>query len=567
MKKTFLCLLFSFALLLTGCFSSTAEESLKADDYFTSRDLSGQWDEKEAENISLEGSLTIEKAGVYVLSGEMEGTVTVNAGDQDKVQLVLSGVSISSSASAAILVENADKVFITLAEGTENELTCTGFDASSDVDGAVFSRDDIVFNGTGRLTIVSQGHGIVGKDDVKFAGGEYSVTAQGRGIDANDSVRIAGGSFTIVSEKDCIRAKNEEDADKGYVVIFGGSFSLTAGGGAVNGETHTDSMFFGRGQRYASTAAAAQDSTESKKGVKANNWVAILDGEFILDTADDALHTDGDLTVSGGNFTISTGDDGMHANNALTISGGEIRILSSYEGLEASSVTIQGGQITLTASDDGINAAGGNDGSGWGFNDMFSSDGSSILISGGTLYIDAEGDGIDSNGNLTVTGGTIIVSGPTNSGNGALDYNGTASISGGTFIAAGAMGMAETFGAASTQPSALVSISGQGGSEITVKDENGAVILSGTVGKSFQSVVVSCPEMQVGKTYTVAAGGASATLTLSSVSGGGNGGMGGFGGGRNGGQGGWQNQPQQGAPAQGMPQGGPQGGFGGGRGR
>ena len=188
-----------------------------------------------------------------------------------------------------------------------------------------------------------------------------------------------------------------------------------------------------------------------------------------------------------------------------------------------------------------------NDGSGWGRNDMFSSDGSLILISGGTLYVSAQGDGIDSNGDLTVTGGVIVVSGPTGSGNGALDKNGTATITGGTVIAAGSSGMAETFGNASTQPSSLVYLSGQAG-EIRVTDQSGNVILSGTVEKSFQTVVVSSPDLVAGQTYTLSCGSASTTFTAGTSSGYGNGSFGG--------PGNQQRQQQQ-----------QQGGSGGGRGR
>ena len=550
MKRILMSLVLAMALIFSvvGC-SQAESASIDISDFFTKRDLAGTWDADEAKEITLADSLTITKAGVYILSGTLEnGTITVNAGKDDKVQLVLNGVSITSSNSAAILVENADKVFLTLAEGTENTLTSTAFDENSDVDGTVFARDDIVFNGAGSLTVTSASHGIVGKADVKFASGTYDITTQGRGIDANDSVRIADGSFTIVSEKDAIRAKNEEDAEKGYVFIAGGSFDLTVGGGAANGETHADSMFWGRGWNN----TAVSDTTPSAKGVKASGGIIIAEGIFAIDAADDALHSDTDATIYGGTFTINTGDDAFHADSALTIHGGDIEIKQSYEGLEASAITLNGGNIALVSSDDGLNAAGGNDSSGWGRNDMFSSDGSSIVINGGNLYVNAQGDGIDSNGDLTVNGGTIVVSGPTSSGNGALDGNGTIAINGGTVIAAGAAGMVETFGASSTQVSFLTNLNGAAGSEIKVTDQNGNVLLSGTVEKNLQCVVVSSPDLQVGETYTVSAGSASATVTVSAVSssGSGMGGWGGFGGGMGGygngggGRGGRSNQQQ-----------------------
>jgi len=598
MKKILLSLFLALCLVLTACagVAESGADVLDVSEYFSKRDLSGEWDADAAVSIDLnngsvlcegagvtvsENAVRITAAGTYVISGVWaDGSIIVDVGNEDKVQLVLSGASVTSSSSAALLVESADKVFVTLAEGTENTLANSGaFSADSDVDAAVFARDDIVFNGSGKLNVTSTNHGIVGKDDVKFTGGVYAITAEGRGIDANDSVRVYDGSFTIVSGKDAIRAKHDE-TEKGYILIVSGTFDLTAGGGAENGKTQTGSADFGRMQWY--NAAVSSGSTESQKGVKASGGITILGGSFAVNTADDAIHSDTDITVSGGDFTLASGDDAMHANSALRISGGNITITQSYEGLEGKTIEISGGYVKLTASDDGLNAAGGSDQSGYGRNDMFSSDGvSSIQISGGTLIVSAEGDGIDSNGDLTVTGGTIVVSGPTNSGNGALDCAGTATITGGTVIAAGAGGMAENFGSNSTQVSMLVNLSGGAGT-ITVTDETGGVILTAEVEKQYQCVVVSSPDLQVGKTYTVSNGAASTQVNVTSTIMGG--GMGGFGGGWGGwqqggmdgfggGRGGWQQggvDGTSGATVPGNPPDGgdqqpPQNGFGGGQ--
>ena len=528
--------------------AETAAVALDLSEYFSDRDLAGTWDADEAVTVALTGSgadcdsaavtvdngtVTIAAAGTYVLSGSYDGAIIVNAADDEKVQLVLNGVSLAPASGAAIVVESADKVFITLAEDTENTITCTGFDETSDIDAAIFARDDIAFNGGGALTITSAGHGIVGKDDVKFAAGTYTITAENRGIDANDSVRVAGGSFTIVAGKDGIRAKNDEDDTKGYIVIFDGTFAITAGGGAQNGAAHSDGMMgFGR-----QAASASEGSSTSTKGVKASGDLTILGGSFTVDAADDAFHSDANLTVTGGAISAASGDDGMHANATLSLSGGTIAITRSYEGLEGQTILVSGGDISVTASDDGLNAAGGSDGSGYGFYDMFSSGGDALLaISGGTLYVNASGDGLDSNGDMNVSGGTIVVSGPTNSGNGALDFGeqGAASITGGTLIAAGASGMAENFGSGSTQVSMLVNLSGQGGA-ITVTDASGNVVLSGEVEKSFGCVVISSPDLKVGETYTVSCGGSSTSVEVTgTIVGSGMGGFGGRMGGMNG---------------------------------
>ena len=188
------------------------------------------------------------------------------------------------------------------------------------------------------------------------------------------------------------------------------------------------------------TYGRAQDDSEAFIELKKK----LKDGTFTIDFCDDSLHTNGNLSICGGTYTLSTGDDGMHADGADQVYGGEITIKTCYEGIKGQNMEISGGPIDITASDDGLNAAGGNDQSGMGGfgGDMFSADEDAwITISGGTVTIDATGDGIDSNGDLTVSGGNIFVSDPSDNGNGALDYNGTATITGGTLVAAGMSGM------------------------------------------------------------------------------------------------------------------------------
>ena len=223
-------IILALILVLSLCVPALAEmdlSELNYDDYFTSRDLSGKWDPDAAVELDLTGDLTITEPGVYVLSGVVaDGTVRINVGSDEKVQLVLNGVSISCSDNACIIIENADKAYITLAEGTENTLTSTGFTADEEVNAVVYSKDDVVFNGTGSLTIHSAAHGIVSKDDIKFGNGNYVIHAVKRGISGNDSVRVFDGSYTIYSGKDPLRTKRGEDEEKGYILIWGGHFYL-----------------------------------------------------------------------------------------------------------------------------------------------------------------------------------------------------------------------------------------------------------------------------------------------------------------------------------------------------
>ena len=255
----------------------------------------------------------------------------------------------------------------------------------------------------------------------------------------------------------------------------------------------------------------------STKGIKTGGDLLLKDGTFTIDSCDDSLHTNGNLSICGGTYTLSTGDDGMHADGADQVYGGEITIKTCYEEIEGQNMEISGGTIDITASDDGLNAAGGNDQSGMGGfgGDMFSADEDAwITISGGTVTIDATGDGIDSNGDLTVSGGNIFVSGPSDNGNGALDYNGTATITGGTLVAAGMSGMEQNFGSDSTQGSLMMNLTDNQSGEITLEDADGNTLVSYTPMREYNSVVISCAELSDGSTYTIHTGENSQEVTM-----------------------------------------------------
>lgn len=562
--------------------SSDSDKQLTADDMFSDRDLSGDY--LECTDITLnkstascsdssvtvaEGSVTITKAGTYKLSGTFTGQIIVNAGGSDKVQLVLDNASVTKEGSAALYIINADKVFVTTVKGTENTLSSTGEFASSDdetnVDGAIFSKADITFNGSGTLNVKCESkHGIVTKDDLKITGGTYNITSASQGLSGKDSVRIAGGNITVTSGTDGIHSDNTDDTEKGYVYISGGTLNITSGkdcidaSGTVDIKDGTFTLKAGGGSSEKTTG----DSTESYKGIKADGVLTISGGTFDIDTLDDAIHSNADVTVSGGTLGISTGDDGVHSDNNTVVSGGEINIAKCYEGLEGQTVTVSGGKVTLTASDDGINAAGGdNQGVGGGFGpDSFSADSNAkITVTGGEIHVNASGDGLDSNGDIEISGGTVYVYGPTNDGNGSLDYENNAVITGGTVIMAGSSGMAMNFGSESTQGSILASTgNASAGTAVKLTDSSGNVIAEFTPTVSFRTVVISTPDITSDGTYTLTVGDSTQEITMSGyIYGSGmGGGFGGMGGGQHGGNGGFGGGNR--------PGGNNQGGFGGG---
>ena len=359
---------------------------LDADDVFSKRDLSGEYDADEATEQTLTGEgVTITEEGVYILRGTLsDGQIIVEADKNSKVQLVFAGVNVTCEGSAALYVKSADKVFVTLAEGTENTLISKGEfapDGDVNVDGAIFSRDDITINGKGTLTVESTDHGIVSKDDLKITGGKITVTAASHALSGKDSVSIADGEITLTAGKDGIHSSNDDDTTRGNILIAGGSITVNsegdgidasrvaeidggeikiiAGGGSKNGEDHKDdNMWGGFGGWGRDSASSSSDST-SRKGIKADVALYITGGNININAADDALHSNGNILISGGNIEAATGDDGAHADGSFVITGGELNITESYEGIEGKTITIAGGRTSVVASDDGLNASDG----------------------------------------------------------------------------------------------------------------------------------------------------------------------------------------------------------------
>ena len=551
-------------------------------DMFTERDSKSEYDASKAVTIQLNGTsatassdsvqingstVIIKEEATYVISGSLNGMLVVDAPDTAKLQLVFDGVDIASETSAALYILEADKAFVTLADGTSNALTNGGsFVAIDDnnLDGALFSKQDLTFNGTGSLTVTSPaGHGIVCKDDLVFTSGTYTVNSASHGIDANDSVRIADANITIDAGKDAIHCENSDDATKGFIYISSGvikaeaegdgiaasaylqiadgTIDLLVGGGSENGsKAHSDNFggFMGGGHGGGrpggmgpgnSQTTGTEENSTSMKGLKAANSMLISGGNITINSADDAIHSDVSLTINGGTFTLASGDDAIHAEDTLTVSAGRIDISESYEGLEALHIDVQGGDITLVASDDGLNAAGGTDQSGTtggrdgmfgggpggmgggrpgggGFGGMTGNSNGSIKVSGGNLYINSSGDGMDANGTLEISGGYTVVVGPTQGDTATLDYDTSGIITGGTFIGTGASGMAQTF-SDSKQGVVAVSVGNQAaGTQIILKDKDGNTVLEHAPALNFAVVILSSPDLVKGEIYTITVG-------------------------------------------------------------
>lgn len=509
--------------------------------WFTDNDLDGNWDSENAVRITLEGTdasiegsgayiidgnLVIASSGTYVVSGELtDGSLIVDANDNSKVWILLNGVSVSCSDNAAFRVDQADKVFLTLAEGTENTFssgeTYSQEALSDNTGGAVFAHDDLTINGTGSLTVkAAYKHGIDANDDLTITGGTIVIEAAADGIHANDSLEICNADLTITA------------GDDGMV---------TAG---------EEAPFY------------------------------LESGTVTIHSTDDGINTTGDITLAGGSLVITAGDDGIHSDSAFLITDGSVTIDESYEGIEALTIDQQGGDIKIVCSDDGFNANGGSSdqfgmgGGMGGFGREMNTDGEStapegetgprqntasesqdktgemtppkapaedttrtegdssqeawIHISGGSLTIlnstGRDADGLDSNGDILISGGSILISLTGDGSNSAIDYNSeggsSCMITGGTVIACGSSSMAEAFDDSSTQCAVLYSLSenAEAGSLFSLLNEDGEVLLSWTVPNSFSSVSFSCPQMETEQAYKIVIGSQEETITLAQIS-------------------------------------------------
>ena len=485
--------------------------------YFTKNDRDGSWSTAGATQIKLDGDhasitgggayfydgdVVIAQAGRYVCSGTLtDGSIRVDADSSAKVWILLDGAFINCSDDACLRVEQAKKVFLTLAEGSENSLHSGAVYSeqalADNTGGAIFARDNLTVNGSGSLSITAEyRHGIDANDDLIITGGSITIEAPQDGIHVNDDFCIENASLRIVAGDEGVSVQGEE----ALLCVASGSLEIESGGAAI----------------------------------KSASDILLLGGTLSLSSDDDGIHSAGNVTVADGDLSISVADDGIHADQAVSISGGSLLIEDCYEGIEGLTIDISGGELEIYPSDDGLNANGGSGG----FGGMFMRPGQAaqsteaesetwIHISGGSITVvndvARDADGLDSNGDILITGGTIRVSLTASGSNNAIDYGsesgGICEINGGDVVACGSSMMAEGFSDTSTQCSIFITLGTtlSGGTEVRLLDAAGNELLRYTPPCSFSCVSLSSPAMQLGETYTVVFGDTETEITLEEV--------------------------------------------------
>lgn len=547
--------------------------------------LSGDSASVSGSGAAAEGStVTISTAGTYIVSGNLtDGSITVTTSENDKVQIVLNSVKIACSSGPAIDVQSADTCFITLAEGTQNSLSDGSAFASEDANACIYATCDLTINGSGSLDVSGNyRHGVFSKDDLVVYGGSINVSAVEDGLNGKNSVKIGAGDISIDSGADGVKSSKSTNPEKGFVYVSGGSLSIDAEDDGIQAKT------------YLCIAGGSIEIDAADDALHSDLEGALNGGLTSVRSGDDAFHCETKLEVNDGSFVAEACNEGYEAEQVV-VNGGDTNICALDDAMNASAADLSDDSESSDADtstiapsgEPGANAAqldgsigvpdassanadsngqqntapqgagqqdgatspelpsdlgqapdaqgrmerGGQAPGGQGGAPGASDSNCLIQINGGTVALDSQGDGVDSNGNVEITGGTLLVNGPSSDGDGAFDYDGEATISGGTVLVAGAVGMAQSF-TSGTQAFALVQASGSAGSVIEATDADGNVIATLTATKAFGCVLVSGAGVSDGDTITVSVDGAATTATASTtgtsgIATGGPGGMGG----------------------------------------
>lgn len=401
------------------------------------------------EGVQVNGSeILITKGGDFTVTGTLsDGMIHVNS--SERVKLRLAGVTLVNSSGPAIFFEAAKKAYITLTEGTENNLT-DGTEYTVEANAALYANDDLEIKGAGSLNVTANyKHGIVTKDDLAMEEGIISIHAQsGDGIHVNNTIELTGGVLKIESGFDGIQS--EED-----LILAGGDISITTTGeipvssnqqrggpggmmhGAMDGEMQPhQNNWSGAGQQGGQTGEEGQTGTRPEWGTPPDmqrEGTGALDGQrptgpdgqmmgqrpsrgenqisgmpeqpgvvpstVPSEGADDTTATESSisskgikaetaLTISGGTLNIQSTDHAVHCAAGITLDGGILKIESSSgKGISGhGDVTINGGEITITNSTEGIESK------------------ANLTINGGSIQLTATDDGLNTGGTDSAMG-------------------------------------------------------------------------------------------------------------------------------------------------------------------
>ena len=531
-------------------------EKLDVDTHYSEQDLS--WDTSSETAIDLsnptatdgvtveDGTLTITKAGTYKLSGEYQGQIKVETADSDAVRLVLDNANITNSSGAALNVVNADEVILYSASGTTNTIsdgadyTATGED---DPDAVVYSKADLTIAGEGTLKVNGNHEdGIHTSDGLVIASGTLEVNAANTGIKGKDYVDILGGTINVTAQQDGIKSTNDTDEGQGWTRLSNGTVTVNAGddgfkasrvveisggsltveqsdegieaqyinvsGGDVNVTSADDGMNASLKTSNSESTDSSANTSDTANQQQNNQQQGSLPGGQQSGTSNQQQQGTGQPPAMSGTSQDGTSQNGasgtaQQQNNTQNQGNQNMGQPPAMPGGNAQDGTSQNGTTGTGQQGMGQPPQGGMPGGGGGTFEVIDA---AINVSGGHVTVNAEGDGIDSNGVTTLSGGTLIVNGPSQGGNAALDTNGDLLLNGATVLSGSTADMFEAPSTNSTSGDLkLTNSSGfEQGSTVQVADSSGKVVANYKVTKSnVQLVLVSSSSIVKGQSYTV----------------------------------------------------------------
>ena len=459
-------------------------------------------------------TLTITQAGTYVLTGIGKNIkLVVEAADTDQVHLVFQNLTLEGEGTL-LQINKAQEVVISLAEGSQNALTESQANDDEEVKATIHSQVPLTLNGTGNLTLTAlTKNALEVEDDLKVLGGTYTVKAANHGFKAEGALAIEAATLTIEAGKDGLHAEHDETTERANISLNPTQLSIAATEDGVDAGNEL------------TIKGGTITVSQSEEGLEAR-VIRQLGGDVTIKSSDDGVNasagssgktTDTSATskTTDASATSNTADTSSSASQATATPAATSQADQANKDKNATlpsppagQAPPQGGQPPQNGQGPGGMPPGGQE----------ESDPSlQIILEGGTLTIDAEGDGIDSNGTVSISGGSLVVNGSVQGGNGPLDAAGDITITGGRVWALGTSDMLQGFAQGSTQASITANIAGTAGQTLIILDANGKEVARQTASKDFQAVIMSSADLVDGQTYTIQVEGTTQTTTAALV--------------------------------------------------
>ena len=542
-KSITIATLISLTASMSLAYPALAQSGTQESQSVTSFQAQTSYDESQATQVTLadqtatvtgqgasfsDQTLTITQAGTYVLTGSGKNIkLVVEAADTDQVHLVFQNLTLEGEGTL-LQINKAYEVVISLAEGSQNTLTESQASDDEKVKATIHSQVPLTLNGTGSLTLTAlTKNALEVEDDLKVLGGTYTVKAANHGFKVEGALDIEAATLTIEAGKDGLHAEHDETTERANISLNPTQLSIAATEDGVDAGNEL------------TIEGGTITVSQSEEGLEAR-VIRQLGGDVTIKSSDDGINasagssskssdTSATSKTTDASTTSNTADTSSSASQATTDSATASTSASqSTADPAATSQTDQanqdknqtppaptagqappqGGQPPQNGQGPGGMPPGGQE----------ESDPSlQIILEGGTLTIDAEGDGIDSNGTVTISGGSLVVNGSVQGGNGPLDAAGDITITGGTVWALGTSDMLQGFAQGSTQASITANIAGTAGQTLIILDANGKEVTRQTASKDFQAVIMSSADLVDGQTYTIQVEGTIQTATAALV--------------------------------------------------